>query len=56
MATREAFTPRMLNNLQSVRADRQDVFWDAKEVGLCVLRSPGSKHKEQSTLTFRVAY
>jgi hypothetical protein len=56
MAIREAFTPRMLNSLRSVRAQRQEIHWDGKEIGLCVLRSPGPKDKGQSTLTFRVAY
>ena len=56
MTTRAAFTPSMLNNLRSVRAQQQEVIWDGKEDGLCVLRSRGPKHKGQSTLTFRVAY
>ena len=50
------FTTAILNDLQRTRAQRQEVFWDSKETGLCVLRSRGPKNRRQATLTFRVVY
>jgi len=43
----------VLNAEIGKRQQGQKVIWDLKQVGLCVLVSPGPKDRRKATLTFR---
>ena len=50
------FTNARLDEYLSKRPHEQEVVWDEKEDGLCVLVSRGPKGKRSGTVTFRVVY
>jgi integrase len=50
------FTKAFLDGLRSVRPHQQQVIWDNKQDGLCVLVSRGPKNKRSATVTFRVCF
>jgi Arm DNA-binding domain len=53
---RMKLTKAMLEERRRVQPDRQQVLWDTDTTGLQVLISRGPTHRQQATLTFRVAY
>jgi hypothetical protein len=50
------FTKPFLDNLLKQKPAKQVMLWDSKQTGLCVLHSPGQKHKAESTVTFSACY
>jgi integrase len=52
----EKLTKELLDPYTKRRPREQKVIWDDEETGLCVLISPGPKHKDEGTVTFRVCY
>ena len=49
-------TKELFDRYTKERPREQKIIWDEEETGLCVLISPGPKHKDEGTVTFRVCY